>query len=160
VETRVGEAQRQFPAFRDRLVLMLDMTVYPPEVPVHPVRKLEQSLGMTTYGPKHETTHHRRDTCFRWSSFKVHVRNTKFTLFIPSTVLRMAFEDQYFPNDEAHDSAGEDDVNDPKHEDDSVLLDDTDVRMSGVRFNSRYGMFLINLFGCLLALLCTGLWVD
>jgi hypothetical protein len=42
-------------------VLMLDMTVYPLEALVLPVRKLEQSVGMTTYGPKHEATRYRRD---------------------------------------------------------------------------------------------------
>jgi hypothetical protein len=103
---------------------MLDTTVYPPEVRVLPVHKLEQLPGNDPIWPKiaDEVTRHRKDICFRWSSFMVHVVNTKFTLFSPSMALRMAFEDQYFPDDSAH----EDDVNDPKHPDDSVLLDDTD----------------------------------
>lgn len=136
IETRVRKAQRQFPAFRDRLVLMLDMTIYPPEVRVLPVHKLEQFPGNDPIWPKiADDIRARSDSPpkgYMFSVVKVHLGNTKFTLFSPSTALSMAFECQYFWEYEAHDSADEDEQLKMmslirKHREKSQLLNDTDA---------------------------------
>jgi hypothetical protein len=136
IETRVRKAQRQFPAFRDRLVLMLDMTIYPPEVRVLPVHKLEQFPGNDPIWPKiADDIRARSDSPpkgYMFSVVKVHLGNTKFTLFSPSTALSMAFECQYFWEYEAHDSADEDEQLKMmslirKHRAKSELLNDTDA---------------------------------
>ncbi|KAG1796468.1 hypothetical protein EV424DRAFT_1444638 [Suillus variegatus] len=116
VESRVREAQQQFPAFRDKLVLMLDLTVYPPEVHVLPVHKLEQFPGDDPIWPEiADEIRQRSDSPpkgYMFSVVKVHLGKSKFTLFSPSTALRMAFVDQYFSDDEA--SVDEDEMNDSK----------------------------------------------
>ncbi|KAG1771963.1 hypothetical protein EV702DRAFT_629105 [Suillus placidus] len=125
VETRVREAQQQFPAFSNKLVLMLDMTVYPPEIHVLPVHKIEQFPGNDTIWPEiADEIRQRSDSPpkgYMFSVVKVHLGKSKFTLFSPSTALRMAFEGQYFSDDEAYNSADEDD------EDDSKMLGDQDL---------------------------------
>ncbi|KAG2144102.1 uncharacterized protein EDB93DRAFT_543800 [Suillus bovinus] len=122
VETRVREAQQQFPAFRDRLVLMLDMSVYPPEVHVLPVHKLEQFPGNDPIWPEIADEIRQRSESppkgYMFSVVKVNLGKPKVTLFSPSTALRMAFEGQYFSDDEI--SVDEDEIDDsktPGHED-------------------------------------------
>ncbi|KAG1771962.1 hypothetical protein EV702DRAFT_1134786, partial [Suillus placidus] len=116
VETRVREAQQQFPAFSNKLVLMLDMTVYPPEIHVLPVHKIEQFPGNDTIWPEiADEIRQRSDSPpkgYMFSVVKVHLGKSKFTLFSPSTALLMAFEGQYFSDDEAYDSADEDGIAD------------------------------------------------
>ncbi|KAG1850317.1 glutathione S-transferase [Suillus tomentosus] len=91
VESRVREAQRQFPAFKDKHVLMLNMTVYPPEVQVLPVHKLEQFPGDDPIWPEiANEIRHRSDSPpkgYMFSVVKVHLGKSKFTLFSPSTAL-------------------------------------------------------------------------
>ncbi|KAG1831056.1 hypothetical protein EV424DRAFT_1373600 [Suillus variegatus] len=105
VELRVREGQRQFPAFKDKLVLMLDMTVYPPEVHVLPVHKLEQFPGDDPRWPEIANEIRQRSDSppkgYMFSVVKVHLGKLKFTLFSPSTALRMAFVGQYFSDNEA-----------------------------------------------------------
>ncbi|KIK35703.1 hypothetical protein CY34DRAFT_16864 [Suillus luteus UH-Slu-Lm8-n1] len=136
IETRVREAQRQFPAFIDRLVLVLDMTVYPPEVRVLPVHMLEQFPGNDPIWSKIADDIRARSNSppkgYMFSVVKVHLGNTKFTLFSPSTALRMGFEDQYFWDDEAHDSEDEDEQMKimsliRKYKEKPELLNDTDA---------------------------------
>jgi hypothetical protein len=128
VETRVREAQQQFPAFRNKLVLMLDMTVYPSEVNVLPVHKLEQFPGKDPIWPEiADEIRARSDSPpkgYMFSVVKVHLGKSKFTLFSPSTALRMAFEGQYFSDDEAYDSVDEDGIDDSKTVGDQDLDDD------------------------------------
>ncbi|KAG2339015.1 hypothetical protein BDR05DRAFT_636524 [Suillus weaverae] len=118
VETRVREAQQQFPEFSDKLVLMLDMTVYPPKSHVLPVHKLERFPGEDPIWPEiADEIRQRSDSPpkgYMFSVVKVHLGNSSFTLFSPSTALHMAFEGQYFPNHEAYDSADEDGIDDWK----------------------------------------------
>ncbi|KAG1871437.1 hypothetical protein F4604DRAFT_812624 [Suillus subluteus] len=125
VETQVHEAQQQFPAFSDKLVLMLDMTVYPPESHVLPVHKVEQFPGEDPIWPEiADEIRARSDSPpkgYMFSVVKVHLGKPKFTLFSPSMALRMAFEGQYFSDDEAYDSVDEDDI------DDSNTLGDQDL---------------------------------
>ncbi|KAG1793585.1 uncharacterized protein HD556DRAFT_1308451 [Suillus plorans] len=91
VESRVREAQRQFPAFKDQLVLMLDMTVYPPEVHVLPVHKLEQFPGDDPIWPEIAIEIRQQSDSppkgYMFSVVKVHLGKSKFTLFSPSTAL-------------------------------------------------------------------------
>ncbi|KAG1793588.1 uncharacterized protein HD556DRAFT_1476802 [Suillus plorans] len=105
VESRVREAQRQFPAFKDQLVLMLDMTVYPPEVHVLPVHKLEQFPGDDPIWPEIAIEIRQQSDSppkgYMFSVVKVHLGKSKFTLFSPSTAFRMAFVGQYFSDNEA-----------------------------------------------------------
>ncbi|KAG2035126.1 hypothetical protein BDR03DRAFT_963280 [Suillus americanus] len=124
VETRVREARQQFPVFIDKLVLTLDMTVYPPEIHVLPVHKVEQFPGEDPIWPEiADEIRARSDSPpkgYMFSVVKVHLGKSKFTLFSPSTALRMAFEGQYFSDDEACGSVDED-----KNEiDDSITLGD------------------------------------
>ncbi|KAG1871433.1 hypothetical protein F4604DRAFT_1926165 [Suillus subluteus] len=125
VETQVREAQQQFPAFSDKLVLMLDMTVYPTEIHVLPVHKVEQFPGEDPVWPEiADEIHQRSDSPpkgYMFSVVKVHLGKSKFMLFSPSTALRMAFEAQYFSDDEACGSVDEDDT------DDSHTLGDEDL---------------------------------
>ncbi|KAG2140654.1 hypothetical protein DEU56DRAFT_288031 [Suillus clintonianus] len=113
VETHVREAQQQFPAFINTLVLMLDMTVFPPEIHVLPVHMLEQFPGEDPIWPEiADEIRQRSDSPpkgYMFSVVKVHLGKSKFTLFSPSTALCMAFESQYFLNDETYDSMDEDD---------------------------------------------------
>jgi hypothetical protein len=114
IEMRVREAQRQFPAFTDRLVLVLDMTVYSPEVRVLPVHKLKQFPGNDPIWPKiADDIRARSDSPpkgYMFAVVKVHLGKTKFTLFSPSTVLRLAFEGQYFSDDEDANYSPDDDT--------------------------------------------------
>ncbi|KAG2159371.1 uncharacterized protein EDB93DRAFT_1115342 [Suillus bovinus] len=118
VEKRVREAQRQFPAFSDRLVLLLDMTVYTPGIHVLPVHKLEQFPGDDPIWPEvADEIRARSDSPpkgYMFSVVKVHLGKSKFTLFSPSIALRMAFEGQYFSDNEAHESVDEDEIDYPK----------------------------------------------
>ncbi|KAG1744275.1 hypothetical protein EDB19DRAFT_1696577 [Suillus lakei] len=95
VEVRVREARRQFPAFSNKLVLVLDMTVYPPEIHMLPVHKLEQFPGEDPiWSEIADDIRARSDSPLKgymFSVVKVHLGNSKFTLFSPSTALRMAF---------------------------------------------------------------------
>jgi hypothetical protein len=129
VETRVREAQQQFPAFSDKLVLMLDMTVYTPGIHVLPVHKLEQFPGEDPIWPEiADEIRARSDSPpkgYMFSVVKVHLGKSKFTLFSPSTALDMAFEGQYFSDDEAYDSADEDDIDDWNTLGDQGLDDDS-----------------------------------
>jgi hypothetical protein len=129
IETCVREAQQQFPAFRNKLVLMLDMTVYPPEVRVLPVHKLEQFPGNDPIWLKFADEIHARSDSppkgYMFSVVKVHSGNAKFMLFSLSTALSMAFEGQYFQMMRRMILQ----MKMPmirKHQDDSELLNDTD----------------------------------
>ncbi|KAG2129363.1 hypothetical protein BD769DRAFT_680604 [Suillus cothurnatus] len=128
VEMRVREAQQQFPAFSDKLVLMLDMTVYPPESHVLPVHKLEQFPGDDLIWSEIADDIRARSGSppkgYMFSVVKVHLGKSKFTLFSPSTALDMAFEGQYFSDDEAYGSADEDDIDDWNTLGDQGLDDD------------------------------------
>ncbi|KAG2140661.1 hypothetical protein DEU56DRAFT_798035 [Suillus clintonianus] len=119
VETRVREAQQQFPAFINKLVLMLDMTVFPPEIHVLPVHRLEQFPGKDPIWPEiADEIRQRSDSPpkgYMFSVVKVHLGKSKFTLFSPSMALRMAFESQYFVVDDSVD------------ENDSTTLGDQDL---------------------------------
>jgi hypothetical protein len=116
VEMHVREAQQQFPAFSDKLVLMLDMTVYTPGIHVLPVHMLEQFPGGDPIWPEiADEIRARSDSPpkgYMFSVVKVHLGKSKFTLFSPSTALRMAFEGQYFSDDEACDPVDEDEIDD------------------------------------------------
>jgi hypothetical protein len=136
IETRVGEAQRQFPAFKDRLVLVLDMTVYPPEVRVLPVHKLKHFPGNDPIWTKiADDIRARSDSPPKGYMFpvvKVHLGNRKFTLFSPSTALRMAFEGQYFSDDEEADYSSDEDAMEKviemfREHQDKTLLNATDT---------------------------------
>ncbi|KAG2069813.1 hypothetical protein BDR04DRAFT_1101088 [Suillus decipiens] len=100
VETHVREAQQQFPTFSDKLVLMVDMTVYPSKISVLPVHMLEQFPGGDPIWPEiADEIRAQSDSPLKGymlSVVKVHLGKSKFTLFSPSTALRMAFEGQYF----------------------------------------------------------------
>ncbi|KAG2356595.1 hypothetical protein BDR07DRAFT_1463961 [Suillus spraguei] len=131
VESRVREAQQQFPAFSDRLVLLLDMTVYPPENYVLPVHTLEQFPGGDPIWPEiADEIRARSDSPpkgYMFSVVKVHLGKSKFTLFSPSTALSMAFEGQYFSDEDVYDSADDDDwktLGDQDSNYDSESLDD------------------------------------
>jgi hypothetical protein len=80
------------------------MTVYPPEVRVLPVHKLEQFPGNDPIWPKiADVIRARSDSPpkgYMFSVVKVNLGNTKVTLFSPSTAMSMAFEGQYFSDDE------------------------------------------------------------
>ncbi|KAG2336355.1 hypothetical protein BDR05DRAFT_971124 [Suillus weaverae] len=125
VETHVREAQQQFPAFSDRLVLMLDLSVWPPEIHVLPVHKLEQFPGQDPIWPEiADEIRARSDSPpkgYMFSVVKIHLGKSKVTLFSPSTALQMAFEGQYFSDDEAYNFVDEDDA------DDSKVLGDQDL---------------------------------
>ncbi|KAG2035134.1 hypothetical protein BDR03DRAFT_963297, partial [Suillus americanus] len=112
LETRVREAQQQFPAFIDKLVLMLDMTVYPTQRHVLPLHKLEQFPWEDPIWPEiADEIRARSDSPpqgYMFSVVKVHLGKSKFTLFSPGTALCMAFEGQYFSDDEACGSVDED----------------------------------------------------
>ncbi|KAG1729500.1 uncharacterized protein EDB91DRAFT_1253013 [Suillus paluster] len=95
VEARVRKARQQFPAFSNKLVLMLDMTVFPTEIHVLPLHRLEQFPGKDPIWPEiADEIRERSDSPLKgymFSVVKVHLGNSKFTLFSPSTVLSMAF---------------------------------------------------------------------
>ncbi|KAG1852919.1 hypothetical protein C8R48DRAFT_723743 [Suillus tomentosus] len=130
VETRVREAQQKFPAFSDKLVLMVDLTVYSPEMRVLPVHMLEQFPGGDPIWPEiADEIHARSDSPpkgYMFSVVKVHLGKSKFTLFSPSTALRMAFEGQYFSDDEAYNPVDEDEIDDSKSLGDQDLDCDSD----------------------------------
>ncbi|KAG0704102.1 hypothetical protein DFH29DRAFT_400147 [Suillus ampliporus] len=111
VETHVRKARQQFPAFSNKLVLMFDMTVFPTEIHVLPLHKLQQFPGQDPIWPKiADEIRERSDSPpngYMFSVVKVHLGNSKFTLFSPSTALSMAFECQYY--DEPCGSVDEDD---------------------------------------------------
>ncbi|KIK34052.1 hypothetical protein CY34DRAFT_661961 [Suillus luteus UH-Slu-Lm8-n1] len=137
VETRVREAQQQFPDFSNTLVLMLDMTVYPSESHVLPVHMLEQFPGGDPIWPEIAAEIRQRSDSppkgYMFSVVKVHLGNSTFTLFSPSTALRMAFEDQYFLDDEVYNSEDEDET------DDSKTLGDQDLDYDSESLhNKRY----------------------
>lgn len=72
-----------------------------------PCTSLSSSLGEDPIGPEiADEIRTRSDSPpkgYMFSVVKVHLGNSTFTLFSPSTALHMAFEDQYFSDDGAHD---------------------------------------------------------
>ncbi|KAG2076208.1 hypothetical protein BDR04DRAFT_751459 [Suillus decipiens] len=118
VETRVREAQQQFPAFSDKLVLVLDMTVYTSKIYVLPVHKLDQFPGedpiWLEIADEIRAQSDSPPTGYMFSVVKVHLGKSKLTLFSPSTALRMAFEGQYFSDGEEYDSADEAEIDGSK----------------------------------------------
>ncbi|KAG2078989.1 hypothetical protein BDR04DRAFT_1086045 [Suillus decipiens] len=118
IETHVREAQQQFPDFSDKLVLMLDVTVFPPGNHVLPVHKLEQFPGEDPIWPEiADEIRTRSDSPpkgYMFSVVKIHLGKSKFTLFSPSTALRLAFKGLCLSEDDACDSVDEDEINDSK----------------------------------------------
>ncbi|KAG1744964.1 uncharacterized protein EDB91DRAFT_1335437 [Suillus paluster] len=112
VETHIRKARQQFPAFSNKLVLMLDMTVFPTEIHVLPLHKVEQFPGKDPIWPEiSDEIRERSDSPpkgYMFSVVKVHLGNSKFMLFSPSTALNMAFECQYLSDDEPCVSGDED----------------------------------------------------